>query len=535
MIIEISKKDLIELIEKEMSNGEIENLLFNLKCETEFAGDNISCEINPDRLDMVSVEGIARAMKSYLGLPKKEYKIEDSKLTVSGKSEVRPIFLAAIIEGVEMTDEFVKSIMQIQEKLHGSIGRNRKKVAIGVHDLDTINGNIEYKDIDDITFIPLQETREMNIKQILNEHPKGKDYAHLLKDSYPVFTDKEGVLSFPPIINSERTKVTEKTKNLFIDVTGTDRKAVEHCLNIILTNIAERKGKIKTVRVNREKLPKLDPSSIVIAKEDVNDLLGLDLDETQIKEYLEKMLYQVKVKGGRITVYIPSYRVDILHPVDIVEDVAIAYGYEKFEPCIPELATVGGLTEKEIFTRKIRETMIGFGFNEFLNFVLTSKENNFDKMIWSGECIELVNPVSSEYNVCRTWLTPSLLKVLSHNLHVEYPQKVFEVGDVIILDEKQETKTRTVRGLAGAISHDNANLTEIKSIVEGVLNEIGIKYEFKSFSFDHKSFISTRCGEIFSDGKLIGMFGEIHPKVLEKWKLERSVIVFEISLEGLYG
>ncbi|MBU3904699.1 MAG: phenylalanine--tRNA ligase subunit beta [Nanoarchaeota archaeon] len=534
MIIEISKNDLIKLVGKEMSNGEIEDLLFNLKCEAEFVADNVSVEINPDRLDMVSVEGIARAMKAYLGLPAKELKIEDSKFTINGESEVRPIFLAAIVEGVEMTDELVKSLMQIQEKLHGSVGRDRKKVAIGVHDLDTIQGlAIEYHDVDDITFVPLQETREMNIKQILNEHPKGKTYAHLLNDSYPVFTDKEGVLSFPPIINSDRTKVTSKTKNLFIDVTGTDRKAVEQCLNIILTNIVERKGVIKTVKVNKEKFPKLNPSSIIITKEEINNLLGLELDETQIKSYLEKMLYTVKAKGGRITVSIPPYRSDILHPVDIIEDVAIGYGYDKFVPTVPKLATIGNLSEKEVFTRKVRETMIGFGFNEFLNFVLSSKENNFDNMLTGGEAVELVNPVSSEYSVCRTWITPSLVKVLSHNLHNEYPQKIFEVGDIVLFDNSKETKTRTVRCLAGAISHDNANLTEIKSIVEGVLNEIGIKFDIKSIN--HPSFIPTRCGEIFVNTKSIGFFGELHPRVLEKWGLERSVISFEINLEGLYG
>lgn len=534
MIIEISKQDLIKLVGKEMSNGEIENVLFNLKCEAEFVGDNIACEINPDRLDMVSVEGIARAIKCYLGLPQKELKIEDSKFTISGESEVRPIFLAAIVEGVEMTDELVKSLMQIQEKLHGSIGRDRKKVAIGVHDLDTIKGTeITYADVDDIKFVPLQSTKEMNIKQILTEHPKGKDYAHLLNNKYPVFTDKEDVMSFPPIINSDRTKVTEKTKNLFIDVTGTDRKAVEQSLNIIVTNIAERKGTIKTVKVNREKLPKLEPISMAITKDDVNELLGLELDEKQIKECLEKMLYKVNIKGGRITVYIPSYRSDIIHPVDLIEDVAIGYGYDKFEPVLPKIATIGGLSKKEMLTRKVRETMIGFGFNEFLNFVLTSKEYNFERMLTDGTSIELVNPISSEYNTCRTWIMPSLLRVLSHNLHVEFPQKIFEIGDVVLIDESKETKSRTVRGLGGAISHDNANLTEIKSLVEAVLNNIGIKYEIRSIN--HPSFIPTRAGEIFSEGKKIGFFGEVHPKVLNNWKLERPVIAFEISLEGLYG
>ncbi len=529
MIIEIEKADLLRLVGKDLTDEEIEDILFNLKCESQIVANDISVELNPDRLDMVSVEGIARAIKAYLNLSLKEYKTEDSKITIKGESEIRPVFLAALIEGVEMTDELVKSLMQLQDKLHASIGRDRKKVAIGVHDLDKLKPPIEYKDVEDITFIPLQETREMNVKQILEEHPKGKDYAHLLtKNKYPVFVDAEGVMSLPPIINSERTKVTEKTKNFFIDITGDDRKAVEYALNILLCNIAERKGKIKTVKINREKVPKLEERSIAITKEEVNELLGLDLDNSVIKKCLEKMLYRVTLKGSRITVYVPPYRSDVLHPVDLIEDVAIGYGYGNIEPVLPELATVGSLTDKEILTRKVRDMMIGFEFQEFLNFVLTSRENNFDKMCIQGKCIEIVNPVSSEYDVCRTWLIPSLLKVLSNNLHVEYPQKVFEVGDVILIDDGAETKTRTVRKLAGAVSHDNANLTEIKSIIEAVLKDMGIKYDIKSSN--HASFIATRCGEIFSGGKSIGFFGEVHPQVLENWKLERPVIAFEINL-----
>ena len=533
MIIEVNKQDLLQLIGKQLADDELEKILFNLKCEVEMKDDGIiNCEINPDRLDMVSVEGIARAIKAYLGLPLKKYEITESKFSITGSSEVRPVFVAAVIEGVRMTDEMVKTLMQIQEKLHASIGRDRKKVAIGVHDMDTIKGKIEYKDVDDISFIPLQETREMNVKQILNEHPKGVAYAHLLDNKYPVFVDEVGVMSFPPIINSERTKVTENTKNIFIDVTGTDQKAVEHALNILLCNVAERIGRIKSVKVNRDKFPSLEEKSLVLSKEEVNELIGLELENEDIKKLLEKMLYRVTVKGNRITVYVPAYRADVLHPVDLIEDVAIAYGYENIDPVLPDLATVGKMTKKETLTRKVREMMIGFGFNEFLNFVLSSKENNFDKMLVGGESVEIVNPVSSEYNICRTWLVPSLLGVLSKNLHVEYPQKAFEVGDIVVLDEKQETRTRTVRGLAGVISHDNANLTEIKSITEGVLNELGIKYDIKSIS--HPSFIATRCGEIFSNGKSIGFFGEIHPRVLNLWKLERSVIAFEISLEDIY-
>ncbi|MDD5416534.1 MAG: phenylalanine--tRNA ligase subunit beta [Candidatus Aenigmarchaeota archaeon] len=530
VVVEIEKSDLLNLVGQSLSDDDLEDLLFKLKCEATISGENIICEINPDRLDMVSVEGIARAMKGYLGLPLKKYELQDSKLSLSGESQLRPAFLAAVIEGVEMSDQLVKSLMQIQEKLHATLGRNRAKVAIGVHDLDKIKGPVEYMDADAVetSFIPLQDSRTMNLNEILEKHPKGKDYAHLLTgNKYPVFFDKEGPISFPPIINSERTKVTEHTKNLFVDITGTDKKAVEQALNILLCNVAERMGTLKTVRINREKIPKLEEKTIMIEKEEPNKILGLELDEAGIKRCLDRMLYTVGIKGGRIIINVPVYRADILNNADIIEDVAIGYGYNNMEAVLPNLATIGSLSKKEILTRKVREIMIGEGFQEFLNFVLTNKENNFDKMSTSGQCVEILNPVSSEYSSLRTWLAPSLMKSLAANMHVEYPQKIFEVGDIVDLD------TVPVRKLAGAVSHDNANLTEVKSLVESVLREIGLKYDIKSFK--HPSFIDTRCGEIFIQGKAIGYFGEVHTRVLENWKLERPVIIFEISLEGLYG
>jgi phenylalanyl-tRNA synthetase beta chain len=366
----------------------------------------------------------------------------------------------------------------------------------------------------------------MNLNQILTDHPKGKDYAHLLSgDKYPVFFDKEGPMSFPPIINSERTKVTDSTKNLFIDITGTDRKAVEQGLNILLCNVAERMGQIRTVRISREKYPKFEEKSMTIEKDEINKVIGLEFNEEKIKECLDKMLYTTTTKGSKITVKVPVYRVDILHDVDIIEDVAIGYGYGNIKPVLPDLATVGSLSEKEILTRKVRDIMVGEGFQEFLNFVLTNRDNNFYKMNTNGDCVEILNPVSSEYSILRTWLTPSLLKSLAMNQHVEYPQKIFEIGDTILAD------TTVVHRLAGAISHDNANLTEIKSITESVLREIGISYDIKSFK--HSSFIDTRCGEIFANNVSIGFFGEVHPKVLEAFKIERPVIIFEISLEGI--
>lgn len=537
VVIEIEKNDLLNLIGKEIPQEELEELLLLIKVEPTFSDNKIECELSPDRPDMFSVEGIARAIKGFMNI-KTEYKypLTDSRFSMKKENvEARPQIACAVIENVKITDELIKSLMQIQEKLHETIGRNRKKVAIGIHDSDTITPPLTYKEEipGNIKFVPLEDSKEMNLNEILENHPKGTKYAHLLKDhaKYPIIVDKEGVISFPPIINSERTKVREKTKNLFIDVTGTDEKAVNQVLNILVCNIAERSGSISTVKIDRKKYPNFEQKQVTMEVENIDRILGLGLSENEIVEILKRMLYEVsKAKAGKIEFSIPVYRADILHTIDIIEDIAIGYGYNNIAPLLPKIATIGSLSDKERFTMKLRELMIGIGFQEIMSFILTNPESNFKKMnIPEMKEVEIENPISSDYNICRNWLLPNLLKALSSNKHREYPQKIFEIGDVVVLDENKETKTRNVRKLAGVISYDNANLTEIKSVIESVLRNAGYDYSIKPYS--HPSFIESRCGEIHVSGKHVGFFGEINPEVLINFNLEKPVIAFEIEVE----
>lgn len=532
--IEISKKDLIELVGKNLPDEEIEEVLFLLKCESKINGDKIEVELTPDRPDMLSVEGLAREIKGFLALETglKQYNTTESSFVLKKErvEDVRPSIACAIIIGVKLTDELVKSLMQMQEKLHATIGRNRKKVAIGVHDFEKIKPPLLYRDVNDEKFMPLNESKEMTVKEILEKHPKGMEYAFLVKDKYPMLYDSVGVISFPPIINSERTKVTEKTKDLFIDVTGTDERAVNQVLNILVCNIAERGGKILTIKVSNKKTPDLEPYKTVLDTESVDKLLGFGLNENQIEEILKRMRYDVRrMKAGKMEIEVPPYRSDILHSVDLIEDIAIGYGYNNIRPVLPKIATIGKQAEIETASKRVRELMVGLGFQEVLNFVLTNEENNFKKMNLDGKAATILNPVSSEYSMCRTWLLPSLLKVLASNKHRDYPQKIFEVGDCIELDEKAETRTKSIRKLAGVSSHYSANLTEIKAIVESVLKNLNCTYSIREVN--QPSFLESRCAEILVDDKSIGFFGELHPTVLENWKLENPVIAFEIKVD----
>ena len=273
------------------------------------------------------------------------------------------------------------------------------------------------------------------------------------------------------------------------------------------------------------KTPNLKPRRMNLKPEYVNGLLGMSFGMEEIKILLERMRYGVELDGNKIQVLIPPYRTDVLHPIDLVEDIAIAHGYENFEPEMPKLGTVGEPDELERFSSTLRELMLGFGFQEVMTLIMTNKRNLFDRMGVPEELTTMTkSPVSLEHSIARTWLIPSLMEVLERNKNREYPQRIFEVGDCI--NAKGDDK----RKLAGVIAHSKTNFSEMKSIFTGILENLGMKYKIEKFK--HGSFIPGRCASV-----KYGFFGEIHPKVLENFNLEVPVTAFELDLslilEGL--
>ncbi|MEM2935011.1 MAG: phenylalanine--tRNA ligase subunit beta, partial [Candidatus Thermoplasmatota archaeon] len=328
-VISISCSDLIELVGIKLKKEELIEKISDMGLNIEkFDGDEISIEVFPDRPDMLSVEGIARALKNFIGIEKgiKKYKIEKSdvflKVEKSVKS-VRPYIVGCLIKDIKFNSDSIASLMELQEKLHFSVGKNRKKVAIGVHDFDKVEQPFVYKGVkpDEIRFIPLAKDEEMNLREILKKHEKGIAYAHLLegKDFYPVIIDKhERVLSFPPIINGQLTAVTEKTENIFVDVTGTDEKAVKDALIIISTSLAERGGKIYQVKIKddiEKYTPEFENSKNELEIKYIKKLLGFD-EKEKIVEALQKMGHEACIEGDRIIVSSPPWRIDILHKID---------------------------------------------------------------------------------------------------------------------------------------------------------------------------------------------------------------------------
>jgi phenylalanyl-tRNA synthetase beta chain len=512
--------------------------------------DIIRVEYNPNRPDLSSDYGVVRALRGLLdietGLPK--FKLAGrSGLAVSIEDaavrKVRPYLIALVAKNGTLDDETLKQLIVMQEDLHNGVGRRRRKASIGIHNLDAIQFPVTYKTVSsDYSFTPLGESSELPIHQILKDLEIGKQYGHILSafDRYPVIVDSAGtVLSFPPIINGQATKVNERCRNLFVEVTATDQETAEDLLAILAITLYDAGFEIRTVSIvvdsgrRRKKIetPRMKSKVIPADVGYVNSILGLTLDTKQMITCLKRSRLDAKVAVDRkkIVCTIPRYRIDIDGPIDISEEVAIGYGIYNFEPQFPTSPTAGNKDSLSIYFNKIREAMIGLGMIESLNFMLTSKEVQYGSfgIIPTKDVLSVDSSKSTEHEILRDSLVPLLLQSLSYNIHEQYPQRLFEIGKTFLKSTPTIIEERW--SIGAMIAHTDASYTEIKSTMQALLRSCFGKEATTKASTNHM-FMEGRCAEVIFDGKSIGALGEIIPRALENFKLRMPVAAFEINL-----
>ena len=500
--------------------------------------DHVDVEFFPDRPDLFSPEGVARAMRGYLGietgLPPYSVKPSGIKFTIDPElATIRPVLGAAVIRGVSFDDESIQSIMSLQESLHWAVGRGRSKVAIGIHDMDTVRPPFHYiASRPSRGFIPLDFTEKMTMDEILEKHPKGRDFAKLVKGFplYPLIVDDDDhVLSFPPIINGERTRVTIDTKNILLDTTGTDKRAVSVAVNIICTAMAEAGATIESVEIGGVETPTLAPAERMVSVSECSRILGVGLTPATMAALLQRMRFGAEPAGAdTVKVLVPCYRADIMHDWDLFEDVAIAYGYDKLESQPPRTFTVGKPHPVQVNMALARGVFTGIGYLEVMPFTLTNEDVLYKRMQREEKkgVLHVMHPISIENTVVRTELLPLLLEFLTLNRHRELPQRLFAVGDVVL-------DCRTHQQASGVSTHPEADFSEAYAAADAILHELSIEYTVKEST--DPAFIEGRRGDIIVAGKTIGVFGEIHPAVLTAFELEHSVAAFEFDLRAVPG
>jgi len=544
-VITVDSKDLEEL--SGIGRQEIIDNVSMIGAEVErVEEDSIDIEFFPNRPDLYSVEGVSRAMKAFFGISPglRKYEVKPAQIEIKIQKDVkdvRPVLGCAVVRSLSFTSASIKSLMDLQEDLHWALGRGRKKVSIGVHDMAGIKAPFTYStESPDFAFVPLDHTEKMTMTEILEKHAKGVKFAHLVKEMerYPIIKDSAGnVLSFPPIINGTLTTVTEDTKELFIDVTGTS-KEVYTALNIVVAALAERGGIIEAVKIIDESdgiktesvLPDLQPIVQTISLEEIETHLGFKLSAEEVIRSLLKMGFDASVSSKTPVMFdilIPAYRADILHKYDIIEDVAIGYGYAAIPAALPETYTVGTSHPLSVARLCACEAMVSLGYSQVMPFTLTSAQIHFENMRRpvTNDVTYVLHPISEDQTMIRTTLLSGLLEILALNRHRELPQKIFEVGEVALYQKNKQK-------IAAVSIHHAANFTEMSEVVDAFLRELSVEYELKES--DDPAFLKGRVADVYIGNEKIGVFGEFHPGVLTAFELGYAVIGFELDMSLIF-
>jgi len=488
--------------------------------------DKIITELTPNRPDWYSMEGLARALKAYLGKEHPEYKAKKSDYRVivdPSVTEVRPYTVCAVVKGLEFSDERVRDAVLLQEKLIATLGRRVKKFGLGLYPLSAIRFPVRYTTMkpSEIRYVPLGHDKEMTAGEILENHKKGQQYGHLIKGHkrYPVFIDASGhVMALIPVVNSAETgKVDVDTKDIFIEVSGMEIQACKAALNILVCTFADMGGQIYEVEMEygkeRFRSPDLSPRSMALDIKKVNKILGLSLGEKEVAGYLARMGYGYS--KGKVS--IAPYRADVLGIVDIVEDVAIAYGYNNFKPTIPDFFSPGKtITEYDEADRIMR----GMGFLEAKTFILTNKEQ-LEQIGAEKGVVEIENPSTVDYTVVRPTLVLDMLETFRINKMKGLPQRFYEIG--IVRDGGKSSK-RLVFG----IMDKKIEFAEARGCLQTLAFEK--RFEFTLEKKPQKAFDPEVSCKVMSKGREIGVFGKINGSLLGKLGLAFEVYICELAI-----
>ena len=532
--------------------------------------ESIEIEVFPDRPDLLSHETMARAARAFLNEDSQQPTIEtkDSGITLdvdSSLESVRPIIMAAIVRGVnngnadDEKDQFIQSLMDHQEKLHLSLGRRRKFSSIGVHDLSTLSPPFRVVTVPGShSFIPLAMEEKMSIDNILSEHTKGIEYAHLMDnlEIYPVILDSnDEILSFPPIINGQHTTVSESTTDFFIDVTGWDERAVEACLLLVCLSLAERGGTIEQVQVTGcdgqvRMTPNMESKEHRVSDRLINRILGLTLESEDIAKAIQRMggnlvtsravtdgvnkaerWADLEVGEREHVIEMPRWRSDIMHPIDIVEDIAIGYGYENMPNILSSVHLDAIPLPSAHLHRRIRESLRSLNLQETQSLTLSNERVQFVNTRWNklAATTELANPITIDHTMMRQRILPSLLQLLAANRHHELPQRVYEIGTVV-LDSHNGTRA------AWACAEVGGGFSAAKGFAQAFLRDIGANLEdvvWEATTLEEGPWLSGRGAKILVSGEEVGQIGEIDPVVASEFGLRVPIQAGDIDIDTL--
>lgn len=560
--VEVDPDELRRLTGREVADDELVADLFSLGVELEGRTEegHLELEFAPDRLDRLSVEGLARSLRYQYGIDRGVYVPEATppEWTAVVEDSVpasRPYVTAFVVRDLDLTEDGLRSLLQLQEKLHRTMGRRRRKGAIGVHDLTMLKGapagdadkTIRYVGVagDGDRFVPLESDEAMTPEAVVERHHIGRQYGHLVDpaEGFPAIYDDVGLFSLPPIVNGRRTEVTADTRDLLVELTGTDQGTIDRMATILAYALDARGGQLErvTVRYDDRQLdrPDLEVRRKRVEHDRIERLLGIDLEADAVVDLFERAGLDAAVDDGSYDVGIPPYRTDVLHPLDLVDDVGRAYGFDRLEPRYPEVGTIGARIERSRLEGAVREALVGLGFEDLVNFHLIGRAANYDRpgiepggdVYGAGRAPRIAEPYSEAYALVRTWVLPSLLLVLENNTHRRYPQHLAEIGLVTRLDDDVPTGVAESLAVGAVLADPEAGYEDARARLQFLAGEHGV--ELATPETSHPTFLEGRVATVTFDGEAAGIVGEVHPRVLEAYELEVPVAAFEFDLGAL--
>ena len=543
--ISVKQNLLRRLVESRGRVHDVEDLAFRLPlmgtdidtCDE----DVLDIEIFPDRPDLLSPETLFHGMMPFLhdSPPSPRLAVKPGTISMrvaSELSDIRPVILGAVVRGLELDEDIIKRLMDHQEKLHFALGRGRKRASIGVHDLSTLEPPFRVEAVErSHSFIPLAMDDEMTIDEILEKHPKGVDYAHLLDgmDKVPIIFDaNDSVLSFPPIINGDHTTVTEKTRDIFIDVTGLDLRACESALMLICLQLSVLGGQVESVRVTtcegKDWSLNGTPIEHKVERELVEGILGNSFSDDEIEEAIRRMGGQYKGDlSGVLSILMPRWRFDILHPIDLVEEVAIGHGYDDLAYDVPKAPLTAIPRQDGHLRRRIREALQGLGLIQIQSLTLSNDSDQFTSMRWKkdGAITRMTNPITTEHTILRQNILPGLLRLLAANRHHDLPQGVYELGTVVIDHTNRDR-------FAFLVAENSGGFASLRGRIQALMRDLGCQ-DWTLEVLEGGPWLEGRSASIIVNGTTVGECGELDPHVSESFDLNVPMSGAQIDVQLL--
>ncbi|TVQ07391.1 MAG: phenylalanine--tRNA ligase subunit beta [Leptolyngbya sp. DLM2.Bin27] len=512
---------------------------FDYGLDATLGDQTLEVEVTAERPDLLAAEGFSRAINIYNGLAR----TVPDQLSTSGRQvtvlpevlPLRPHIAALVVRGADLQGGGLEVLMQFQEKVTQTFGRQRKKIAIGCYDLDQIDGDLTYgaESLDELAFVPLRGDRAMTARQILQEHPAGKAYGAALLggELVPVLRDRSHtVLSMPPILNAAGAgAVTADTRNLLIDVTGILAQTVSETANILAHNFLDTGAEVQTVDIVAEEVivtPSLARRPVQFSAKFLNEIMGTAIPKASLGRVLARMDLDV---SGTDVVHVPTYRTDIFSQVDLAGDLLVALGIDRLqaEPLAVKFH-LGAANPLRQAMFKVGDLAQRMELMEVKSFVLTDPDL-LD--LFAAPYVQTGNAKSRTYSATRTTLQAGLLDILARNISAPKPINLYETGEVLRFTPAGDI--RESQGWGFASLDARASFTTAKAYMQTMLKALGLIYELAICHAPY--YIHGRAATVLVDGQPVGEFGEIHPRVLEHFSFPEPVCAGELDCSASLG